>query len=122
MRVLIVDDNADIAEAAAELLSLLGHDCRTATSAANGLAVAEVFKPALAIIDLGLPDLSGYDLLGQLRARLGPGAPFAAALTGWSEARSKALAAGFDHFLVKPARRDQLCEVIELARQRQRGA
>lgn len=71
MRVLIVDDNADIVEAVSTLLSLMGHDCRTAGCAADALAVAEAFEPEIAILDLGLPDLTGYDLLEQLRARLG---------------------------------------------------
>jgi len=121
MRVLIVDDNADITEVTSVLLDLMGHDCRAATCAADALVVAEAFEPELAILDLGLPDLSGYDLLGQLRSRLAPRAPYATALTGWPGARSKALTAGFDHWLLKPATREQLCTVIELAQRRQRG-
>jgi DNA-binding response OmpR family regulator len=115
MRVLIVDDNADITEITSELLSLMGHDCRTAACAADALAVVQAFKPELAILDIGLPDLSGYDLLWELRSRLAPQALFVAALTGWPEACAKSLVAGFDRCLLKPATSEQLCRVVELA-------
>lgn len=77
-------------------VGLLGHDCRTAASAADALAVVETPEPELALLDIGLPDLSGYEPLGALRARLALRVPYFAALTGWPEARTKALAAGFE--------------------------
>jgi DNA-binding response OmpR family regulator len=120
--VLIVDPYADIAETTSELLSRMGHECRTAACATDALAVADAFDPELAIVDIGLPDFSGLDLLRALRSRLGRRAPYAAALTGWTDARSQALDAGFDHCLLKPATREQLCLVVELAERRQRAS
>lgn len=118
MRVLIVDDYPDAAEITCALMKLLGHECHTATSGRAALAAADAFEPDLAILDIGLPDCTGYDLLRALRARFAGRPPFVVALTGWPEARDAALAAGFDHCLFKPADREDLVSVIELARQR----
>ncbi len=70
MRVLIVDDYPDTVDAVGELLRRAGHDCRSATCGAEALAVADAFKPQIAILDIGLPDIDGYKLLSALRNRL----------------------------------------------------
>jgi CheY-like chemotaxis protein len=118
-RVLVVDDYPDAAESACLLLSLLGHDCRSATCAADALIEATRFQPEVAILDIGLPDLSGFDLARELRRRL-PGRPlYLAAVTGWGQPgdRVKAMAAGFNHHVLKPADRKKLMTIIELADQ-----
>jgi DNA-binding response OmpR family regulator len=115
MRVLIVDDYPDTAEAASELLRTAGHECWSAACGADALAGAEAFSPELAILDIGLPDISGYDLVVALRARLAKRPPYFVAMTGWSSAVKRARDAGFDHFLLKPAGREQLLLAIELA-------
>jgi DNA-binding response OmpR family regulator len=118
MRVLIVDDYPDTAEAAGELLRTCGHECWSSASGAEALAVAEAFSPELAILDIGLPDINGYELIGALRARLAKCPPYFVAMTGWSGAVKRARDAGFDHFLLKPAGRKQLLCAVELAQRR----
>lgn len=118
-RVLIVDDHPDSAETACMLLTLLGHECAYATSATSGLALAQKLVPDVAILDIGLPDLSGHELARALRRQLS-GPLYLAAITGWGqpEDRVKALAAGFDHHAIKPADRVKLTQILELAEQR----
>jgi CheY-like chemotaxis protein len=118
-RVLIVDDYPEAAETACLLLSMLGHDCRAATSASEALVEVTRFEPEVAMLDLGLPDMSGYDLARELRRRL-TGPLFLAAVTGWGQPddRVRALAAGFDCHVLKPADQGKLMRIIELAEQR----
>jgi CheY-like chemotaxis protein len=103
-RVLIVDDNADAANSLAMLLSLVGHQTRVAYSGPEALACIESFRPDLALLDIGLPGMSGYELAQRLRT-LAPHGLRLVALTGYGqlEDREQARAAGFDDHLVKPA-------------------
>ena len=124
LRVLVVDDYPDSAETACALLAMLGHDCRFATSGAEALEEAAQILPDVAILDIGLPDLSGFDLARELR-KLYDGRPlFLAALTGWGQPsdRAKAFAAGFDHHVLKPASRDKLATLVTLAQRHRDGA
>jgi DNA-binding response OmpR family regulator len=116
-RVLVVDDYPDLAESACMLLSMLGHDCRSATSARAALAEAEGFEPDVAILDIGLPDLNGFELARELRKRTPGRTLYLAAVTGWGqpEDRIKALAAGFNHHVLKPADSEKLIAIMELA-------
>ena len=116
-RVLIVDDYPDAGEAACMLLSQLGHDCRFATCGEDALREASKFDPDVAILDIGLPDLSGFELARRLREQLAGHPIFLAALTGWGQAedRVKALAAGFDHHVLKPADQRKLIHIMDLA-------
>lgn len=122
-RVLIVDDYPDAADIASTLLAMLGQTCRTATSGRDALVVASAFQPDLVILDIGLPDISGYDVARELRNTLS-GPLFIAAVTGWgtSEDRVRAFAAGFDHHVLKPADGAKLREILRLADQRMRPA
>ncbi|MGH9887669.1 MAG: response regulator transcription factor, partial [bacterium] len=70
-RVLIVDDYPDAAEAASILLELLGHECRFVTCGEDALREAAVFEPDVAIVDIGLPDVSGFEVARLLRERCG---------------------------------------------------
>ena len=102
-RILIVDDDPDSVEALCTLLRRLGHECRSALGGRVAITVAEAFDPDVAFVDLQLPDVDGYEVARALRAR---GAPLhLAALTGWCRVadRTRALAAGFDEHLAKPA-------------------
>jgi CheY-like chemotaxis protein len=116
-RELIVDDYPDAAETTCMLLTLLGHDCRFATNGTAALACLVEFEPEVAILDIGLPDLSGFELAVELRKRLPGKRLFLAALTGWGqpEDRIKSLAAGFDHHILKPADQTKLKRIMELA-------
>ena len=118
MRVLIVDDYPDTAEATGVLLESAGHECRTATSGAEALAAADAFNPELAILDIGLPDIDGYALLDVLRSRFSPRPPYIVAVTGWTHAFERAVDAGFDECLLKPAGREQLMRAVRLAQRR----
>jgi signal transduction histidine kinase len=102
-RVLVVDDNRDAADCLADVMRLGGHDVRTAHDGRTALAIAETFKPDAVLLDLGMPNLSGYDTAECLRARLGPRV-LLVATTGWGqdEHRQRSQQAGFDHHLVKP--------------------
>lgn len=117
LRVLIVDDYPDAAETACTLLSLLGHECRFATSGKDALIEAARFEPDVAILDLGLPDLSGFEVARELRRQFADKPLFLAAVTGWGqpEDRARSLAAGFDHHVLKPADRSKLTMIIQLA-------
>ncbi len=103
-RVLVVDDHAEVVETARDLVQALGHVCVTATNGAQALEVATTFKPDVALLDLRLPDATGYDLARKLRERQGEPL-FLAAITGWDHGKdpAAALAAGFDRHVVKPA-------------------
>jgi CheY-like chemotaxis protein len=103
-RVLIVDDHPDSAEASCMLLALLGHDASPATCGLDALAEVERLHPEVVICDLGLPDISGFEVARAIRTRHGSEL-YLASLTGWDQPaeRARALAAGFDQHLIKPA-------------------
>jgi DNA-binding response OmpR family regulator len=102
-RILVVDDLYDAVEATCLLLTHMGHECRKATTGAHALELDKSFNPDLVVLDLGLPDISGYEVARTLRERHGS-AIYLAALTGWGQAedRERSLAAGFDQHLLKP--------------------
>ncbi len=103
-RVLVVDDDADSADLLVQLLEMRGHLARSVNSASQAVAVAIEFLPEVAILDVGLPDMSGYELAQVLRTCQGLAKCKLIAVTGYSGeavlARSKM--AGFDMHLVKP--------------------
>ena len=103
-RVLLIDDNIDAAESLAQLLSLSGHDARTAIDGASGLRVAAEFNPEVVFCDLGLPGMSGYEVATSLRALPTGKELILVALTGYGQPsdREKTAQAGFDAHLVKP--------------------
>jgi CheY-like chemotaxis protein len=123
VRILVVDDYPDIAELTCELVKMLGHDCRIALSGEEALLQVEQFVPDLAILDLDLSlsdlgsqasALDGYDLCRTLRARFANRIVLVA-LTGWKYSDAKAIAAGFDHHLLKPATHEELSTMIAIA-------
>jgi len=121
MRVLIVDDFPDTAETAGELLRNAGHDCRSALCGAEALVAIEEFVPDVAILDIALPDITGYELLGALCLRFAQRPPYLVAMTASTEAFLHAHDAGFDHCILKPAGRVELLRAIELARKKQQA-
>ncbi|HEX3764872.1 MAG TPA: response regulator [Kofleriaceae bacterium] len=118
-RVLIVDDYPDAADATCMLFTRLGHLCRCAISGAHALDEASAFLPDIAIVDIGLPDMSGYEVARALRQRHGT-AVYLVALTGWGqpEDRRRAIDAGFDEHIVKPATAQVLSELVAAAERR----
>jgi signal transduction histidine kinase/DNA-binding response OmpR family regulator len=103
-RILIVDDNADAAHSLAHLLGLGGHATRVALSSEEALDCAEAFEPQVALLDIGLPRMNGYELAQRFRSAPKLNAVRLIALTGYGQAedRARALGAGFDDHLVKP--------------------
>ena len=103
-RVLIIDDNADAATLLAMFVGFHGHDTAVANSGAEGLAIASTFAPEVVLLDLGMPEMSGYDVAIALRKVPGLACAYIAALTGWNDAQTRArvVASGFDKHLVKP--------------------
>jgi CheY-like chemotaxis protein len=101
-RVLVVDDNRDAADSMALLLRLGGHDVVIAESGHAALETEREQRPDLVLLDIGLPDVDGYEVARRLRAAGCPA--ILAALTGYGqpEDRERALEAGFDEHLVKP--------------------
>ncbi|HYE35113.1 PAS domain S-box protein [Methylocaldum sp.] len=104
VRVLVVDDNVDSAESMALLLSLDGHDVRTAFDGPGALTVAAEFQPEAVLLDIGLPGMDGYEVARQMRGLPGLQKALMIAVTGYGQAddRARSKAAGFDHHLVKP--------------------
>lgn len=104
LRVLVVDDNEDAAESLALILQMDGHMARVAHDGPRAIELARQLQPQVAILDIGMPGMDGYELARQLRALPGP-APLLVALTGWNseDDLQRAQSAGFDHHLAKPA-------------------
>jgi PAS domain S-box-containing protein len=103
-RILVVDDNRDAAASLGMMLSLLGHDIRTAHDGLEAVELAEAFHPDVVLLDIGLPRLNGYDACQRIREQPGGQDIFMVAVTGWGQAedRRRSQEAGFDQHLVKP--------------------
>ncbi len=113
-RVLVVDDNVDSAESLALALTLEGYDAKLAYDGPGAVELALAFQPQVALLDIGLPGMNGYELARQLRQRPGGREMSLIALTGYgqSEDRRKSRDAGFDHHLTKPVNYDMLVTLI----------
>lgn len=111
LNVVVVDDNEDSAEVLAELLRVCGHGVRVATHGREALDLLAEEEPDVVLLDVGLPDLDGYEVATLIRARFGTEIRLVA-LTGYSgtEARKQASSVGFDVFITKP------CSSAELER------
>jgi len=115
-RILLVDDNTDAAELMAELLRGVGHEVAVAHDGPAALLEAPRFTPDVAVLDIGLPVMDGYELARRLIAMLRD-PPFMIALTGYGQENDRARArdAGFDEHMVKPADPERLLELVELS-------
>jgi len=116
-RILVVDDNADAAESIAVLMQIDGHEVKTVTDAMQALACLDTFAPQVAIIDIGLPGMNGYELAAGIRANRSLPKPLLIALTGYGQAEDfdRSRDAGFDHHFVKPAEMQAIQAVIDAA-------
>jgi PAS domain S-box-containing protein len=112
-RLLLVDDNADGARVLADLLREYGFDVAVAHDAPAALLLADEFRPAIALLDIGLPVMDGYELARHLRERL-PTPPRLVAVTGYGDHADSARSrdAGFDVHLGKPVDFDKLVSVL----------
>src|SRR5262249_4803970 len=103
-RVLVVDDNVDAADSLGLLLKLAGHLVRVAHDGPTALVVAQAFHPQVVLLDIGMPDMDGYEVARQLRKQPELQPALLVALTGWGQDtdRRRSIEAGFDIHLVKP--------------------
>jgi CheY-like chemotaxis protein len=110
LRILIADDNRDAADSLSMLLALSGHDIKVARTGGEALTVANQFRPEVGIIDIGMPDMDGYEVAKRIRHEAWGGSMTLIAVTGWGQADDKrrALAAGFDRHLTKPVDPEEL--------------
>jgi DNA-binding response OmpR family regulator len=101
---LVVDDNVDAADTLAMFLKGKGHEVVVAHNSSDALALAGAHAPKVCLLDIGLPDLDGNALVGLLRRSAAMESALMIAVSGYGrqEDREKALAAGFDHYFVKP--------------------
>ena len=113
-RVLVVEDNVDAAETLQLLLRMSGYETRIAHNGSDALALAREFKPAVVLLDIGLPGKDGYAIAREMRALPGMQSAFLVALTGYGEDedRRRASEAGFDTLEVKPIEPQKLEALI----------
>jgi CheY-like chemotaxis protein len=113
--VLVVEDHPDGREALRLLLEMLGYPVEVAVDGVEGVAKALALQPALALVDIGLPRLDGYQVARHLRASLGRAVTLVACTAyGQPQDRLRALGAGFDGFLVKPVDLEELSRWLAL--------
>jgi CheY-like chemotaxis protein len=103
-RILVVDDNIDSAESMAMMLELSGHDVAIAHDGLRGIELAKEFQPDVALLDIGMPKLDGYQAARSIRQESWGKGMMLVALTGWGQQEDKRRSreAGFDAHLVKP--------------------
>ena len=104
-RILVVDDNRDAAESLRMMLELLGAEVHVAYDGRAALAKFAELKPAAVLLDIGMPEMNGYEVARAIRTRFAGHPARIVALTGWGQEndRRRSREAGFDHHLVKPA-------------------
>jgi DNA-binding response OmpR family regulator len=116
LRILAVDDDPDMMKTLQTILQDEGHDVWGVYRAADVMVGLKHFDPDVVILDIGLPDGSGYALAEDVRALFGPQRPLLIAITGlYREDADKSLfkSIGFDHFLTKPFEISALLKMIE---------
>ena len=118
LRIFVVDDQADVADALAALLETMGTKVASFCTARQALCQAQWGLPHVALLDLNMPDMDGFELARQIRSLPGGGQVRVVAVTGWAAGTSEAAiaAAGFDGFLLKPATPEQLQMLMESVR------
>jgi PAS domain S-box-containing protein len=123
LQVLVVDDNTDAAESLGVLLDIEGHAAFIAHSGAEALQIAQSRALDVVFLDIGLPDMTGYDVAKRLRMFPGMQKTLLVALTGWGtqDDRQRTRDAGFDRHLTKPAELTAVEELLRAAAQTKRG-
>jgi len=106
VRVLVVDDNRNFAHACAKMIQLAGFEVRTAFDGFEAIMIAAEFQPNITLLDIGLPDIDGYEVARQLRSDMTLQAMTIIAVSsyGHDEACQQAKATEFNHYLVEPVR------------------
>ncbi len=119
-RILVADDHADGRDALKLLLEHEGYTVAVAPDGPSALELTESFQPDIAILDIGMPGLNGYEVAGRLRGSGSHGALVLIALSGWGQRQDKirAAEAGFDHHFTKPVDWTQLLSTLSSAERR----
>jgi len=115
-RILIVDDQQDIADALARLINVLGYEAKVVYDGREAIKLAAGFAPDMALIDIGMPRLDGYEVAKEIRRQPTGANALLVAVTGWTsrEAKYRAYEAGFDLHVAKPLTIDGLKELLSL--------
>ena len=110
MRILLADDNRDAVDSLALVLKMAGYDVHATHSGLEALEVGARVYPDICILDIGMPEISGYELASRIRGQSWGRTASLIALTGWGQQEDieRSHAAGFDHHLTKPVDPDQL--------------
>lgn len=118
-RILVIDDYADAAESLALMLQSIGYEVITAECGMEGIKRAQAFRPQIVLLDIGLPDMDGYEVAKQLRKLPETHHAVLIALTGYGqpEDQKRTTSAGFDHHLLKPVDPKVLSSFLELGKQ-----
>ena len=115
LRILIADDEPDSVTALKLLLNDEGHDVIGLSKGADVMRKIEEFKPEVVVLDIAMPDMSGYELAKEIRKRYGQITPLLIAITGrYKQASDKMLGqiVGFDHYLLKPYEPNELLALL----------
>jgi CheY-like chemotaxis protein len=113
-RILIADDNRDSAETLAALLRMEGHEVTSVHDGPVALSAFSEIKPDVALLDIGMPGLTGYEVARKMRQSSTGASLTLIAITGWGQDvdKERAYAAGFDHHLTKPVDPQRLAELL----------
>jgi signal transduction histidine kinase len=114
LRAVVCDDAPDLRDLVADLLRLRGHDVRVVGDGPSAIELIVAEKPDVALIDIGLPDMDGYEVARSIRRQLTDHQPRLIAMTGYGQASDRAAAfeAGFDAHIVKPASADKILRAL----------
>lgn len=113
LRVLVIDDEQDLTELFVRLLERRGYAVEMASDGLKGIELARSFEPRVILLDLGLPEIDGYEVCRRLREEFGDTKPFIVAVSGYERNPPKLKAAGFDRHLLKPPDMDRLDKWIK---------
>ena len=113
-RILVVDDNHDSALSLAMMLSIMGHETRTAHDGESAVEAAGIFLPEVILLDIGLPKLNGYEVAQRIRERPWGASMFLIAVTGWGqdEDRQRSSEVGLNVHMVKPVEPSELEKLL----------
>ena len=119
-RIVVVDDNRDAASSLSMLLELLGHEVRTAYDGESAVQLCETFRPQLVLLDLGMPNVDGYETCRRIRSQAWGADMTVMAVTGWGQDddRRRSTTAGFDGHFVKPLDPSELPNILACAERR----
>jgi DNA-binding response OmpR family regulator len=115
LRVLIADDDRDMVATLAAILNDEGHQVREVYRGTEVMRLLAEFDPDVALVDIGMPGMSGYEVAREVREKHGKARPLLIAITGWKKASDRILAqlSGFDHHLPKPFEAKDLLALLE---------